>query len=80
MSYGSGERKYTSPTTADDVTEEMVEIVRGILEGWYNEGRIDWEDVWDRAERIPLDDGTELDLPQDLGSPVYKALKKRARE
>lgn len=69
---------YTSPQTEADVTEEMVEIVSGIIDGWYSEGRIDWGNVWDRADGAPLDDGTRLDLPMDLGNPVYKALKKRA--
>jgi hypothetical protein len=70
---------YTSPVAVDDVTDEMIEMVRGIIDGWYSEGRVDWEDVWDRMERIPLDDGTALNLPTDLASPVFARLKKEGR-
>lgn len=71
---------YTAPRAAEDVTNEMVDIVREIISGWHSEGRIDWEDVWDRADGAYLDDGTKLDLPQDLLSPVYATLRKRATQ
>jgi hypothetical protein len=66
---------------AEDVTEEMVERARGILEGWYSEGRTDWSDVWDRMERQgPLEDGTFLDLGEDLASPALKRIKREVRQ
>ncbi|MFE9525154.1 hypothetical protein [Streptomyces sp. NPDC006631] len=66
--------------TAEDVTEEVLEIVRGIVEGWYDEGRIDWEDVWDRMERSVLDDGRGIDMGQDLGSPAILKIKREIRK
>lgn len=65
--------------TADDVTPEIIEIVQGIVEGWYDEGRIDWENVWDRVEKIPLDDGRGIDMGEDLDSPAIRKIKKEIR-
>lgn len=62
--------------TVEDVTPEIIEIVQGIVEGWYDEGRIDWEDVWDRVERQQLDDGRGIDMGTDLSSPPIKKIRK----
>jgi hypothetical protein len=66
--------------TAEDVTDEVLEIVQGIVEGWYDEGRIDWEDVWDRVEKSVLDDGRGIDMGSDLGSPAILKIKKHIRK
>lgn len=66
--------------TAEDVTPEIIEIVQGIVEGWYDEGRIDWEDVWDRVERTYLDDGRGIDMGTDLGSPAILKIKREIRK
>jgi hypothetical protein len=66
--------------TAEDVTDEVMEIVRGIVEGWYDEGRIDWEDVWDRMEKSVLDDGRGIDMGDDLESPAQRKIKKEIRK
>lgn len=58
---------------AFEVTDELVEAAYEIVDGWYQEGRIDWEDVWDRLERQTKD----LDLGTDLNSPELRELKKR---
>jgi hypothetical protein len=65
---------------AEDVTDEVLEIVQGIVEGWYDEGRIDWEDVWDRMEKSVLDDGRGIDMGEDLGSPAIKKIKSEIRK
>jgi hypothetical protein len=66
------------------VTDEVVGLAYDIVEGWYPEGSIDWEDVWDRLDGSELEDGTTLDLGTDLLSPELKQLKrdvqKRRRE
>lgn len=66
--------------TEDDVTEEILELVQGIVEGWYDEGRIDWEDVWDRMEKRTLEDGRGIDMGTDLASPAIKKIKKHIRK
>jgi hypothetical protein len=66
--------------TAEDVTDEVLEIVRGIVEGWYDEGRIDWEDVWDRMEKSVLDDGRGIDMGGDLGTPAIRKIKSEIRK
>lgn len=68
-----------APRTAEDVTDELVQQTVDIVDGWYNEGRIDWEDVWDRLEKRTLDDGRGIDLGEDLGSPALTTLKLRVR-
>lgn len=70
------DKDLTSPKEASDVTDEMVTMALDIVEGWYDEGRIDWEDVWDRMERYPLNDGTELDLGEDFSSAALKKIKR----
>ncbi|MEV7675069.1 hypothetical protein [Streptomyces sp. NPDC088752] len=70
--------RFTQPESADDVTEEMVEIVSEKVNGWYSEGRIDWQDVWERADGARLEDGSLLDLGTDLGSQALKRLKREA--
>jgi DNA-binding PadR family transcriptional regulator len=64
----------------DDVTEEVLEVVQGIVSGWYDEGRIDWEDVWDRMERTRLADDRGIDMGGDLGSPAIKKIKREIRK
>lgn len=70
-----------APRTAEDVTEELVQLAVDIVDGWYSEGRIDWEGVYDRLERNrTLEDGRGIDLGTDLGSPALAALKRRVRD
>lgn len=65
---------------AEDVTEEVLELVRGIVEGWYDEGPIDWENVWDRMDKSFLEDGRGIDMGEDLGSPAIRKIKREIRK
>lgn len=65
---------------AEDVTDEVIEIVQDIIEGWYNEGPIDWEDVWDRMDKVVLDDGRGIDLGDSLDSPAMRKIKREIRK
>jgi hypothetical protein len=69
-----------SPTAAEDVTEELVSITLEIVDGWYQDTRIDWEDVLDRLEKATLEDGRGIDMGSDLGSPAIKRLKSQVRK
>jgi hypothetical protein len=71
------EKQYTEIRSVQDVTDEIVGIVWGKVEGWYDGKRIDWEDVWDRADGALLDDGTYLDLGDALDSPALSEIQKR---
>jgi len=62
---------------AEDVTEEIVKLALDIVDGWYQEGPIDWEDVWDRLDGAELADGTRLELGIEL---LSRGLKKIRRE
>lgn len=74
----SGAIRFTEPKTADDVTAEMIGLVSEKVNGRYAEGRVDWEDVWDRTDDALLDDGTRLDLGTDTSSPALRKLKSEA--
>jgi hypothetical protein len=65
---------------AEDVTDEVLEAVQDIVGGWYDDGPIDWEDVWDRLEKRVLDDGRGIDMGEDLGSPAIKKIKREIRK
>lgn len=67
---------YTTVSSASDVTEEIMEVARGVVDGWYGEGRIDWEDVWDRMDGTLLEDGTTLDMGNEDDTPAMRKIKK----
>lgn len=59
-------RQYAEIRTADDVTEEVTQIALDIADGWYQTGRIDWDDLIDRIEGSELDDGSVIDFGDGL--------------
>jgi len=63
---------------AEDVTQEIIDLTVSAVYG--HRGRIDWEDVWDRVDGAPLDDGSVLDLGDSLVSPGLIALQKAVRK
>lgn len=75
---------YFPVRTAEDVTEDVIEGAWGIIEGWYMDTPIDWEDVWDRLESTPLRGWAKPDLGGTIGTPAMKKIqremKKRKRE
>lgn len=42
---------------------KLREVVEAVLDGWYADGPIDWEDFYDRCERFGVDVGDQLDGP-----------------
>lgn len=69
------ERKYFSPTAADELTKEIIDAAYEIADGWYQNTRIDWEDLLERLERAPLESGDFLDMGSDMLSPAIKRLR-----
>lgn len=59
---------------ANDVTQEDLDEALSIVEGWYDEGRIDWDDVWERMERY-----SDLDLGTEIDSPAMRKMKRYVR-
>lgn len=59
---------------AKDVTQEDLDEALSIVEGWYNEGRIDWDDVWERMERY-----SDLDLGPEMDSPAMRKMQRYVR-
>ena len=71
---------YTEVTAATHVTDEVMDYARSIVEGWYNEGRVDWEGVWDRMDGSRLNDGTTLDLGGQMDSPAMRKIQRQIRK
>lgn len=65
---------------AADVTDEIIELAHGIVDGWYPEGKIDWTDFLERLERRTLDNGDTIDLGTDWQSPAIRKIQREIRE
>lgn len=74
------DHKYTTVTAAADVTPEVMDYARSVVEGWYNDGRIDWENVWERMDGTTLNDGTQLDLGTEIDSPAMRKIQRTIRK
>ncbi|WP_330174559.1 hypothetical protein OG875_13995 [Streptomyces sp. NBC_01498] len=68
-----------APAVANDITDEIVKMTVGVVDGWYSETRIDWTDVLERVERYKLEDGRGIDFGPDWTSAAIKRLKSRVR-
>lgn len=66
-------------SAAADVTPEILALVEAVVEGWYREGSIDWEDVWDRVDGTTLADDSYLDLGDDLDTPAMRKIQDHVR-
>lgn len=58
-----------------ELGEEIKSAIESVVDGWYSEGRIDWQDFLDRVEKY-----SDIDLGQDMDSPLIRAIKKYTRE
>lgn len=67
----------TKLETADDITEEIVILVWGIIADRYRNSSPNWDTVWEVAQGSHLEDDTLLDLGSDYASPALKELKHR---
>lgn len=74
------EVRWTSLERSEDVTEEILEIVQGVVDGWYAEGKIDWENVWDRVDGSEMEDGSRLDLGTDMSAGPLKYIVKKIHQ
>lgn len=68
-----------TPLTAADITEEIVEAAYEIGEGWYQNVRIDWEELLYRLEGMELKDGSTLYLPDQMDAGSIREIQKRVR-
>lgn len=64
---------------AEDVTDEVLEAVDSIHDGWYSSGRIDWQDFLERMEGVTVAGG-RIDLGNDTASPAIAAIKAHVRQ
>lgn len=71
--------RWTTAEAAEDVTPEILEAAESIVNGWYADGRVDWQDFIDRLDGTPLDDGTRLNLGDTMTSPAIRKIKAHVR-
>lgn len=76
----SSETRWTELKAVEDITDEVREIVRSVVEGWFSTGPINQEEFADRVEGQTLNDGSKLLLPQTFAHLVFRELKKIAKE
>lgn len=62
------------PATDDDL-DRLVDAAVDIADGFYGDGPIDWEGLFDRLEQW-----TNLDLPPSWDHPIYGRIKRRVRK
>jgi hypothetical protein len=55
--------------------DHLREVIESVVDGWYPEGRIDWDDFLYRVEKM-----ADVDLPTDMLSPAIKAIKNYVRQ
>lgn len=72
---------YIQPETADEVTEEMIDLARQTHDSWFDDGeRIDWNDFLDRlCSEGYLADGSRLDF-DTYDSAAVRKIQKTVRE
>lgn len=73
------EKKYHSLREVESVTQEVLDMVETITDGWFSDVRIDWEEVWDRLEGYELEDGSYPEIP-DMDNPAIRKIKKYIRD
>lgn len=73
---------YTTIVTAEDVTEEVLEMAWSVIEGWYQGGdrKIDWESVWDRMDGYVMKDGSEIDMGGEVDTPAMRKIQREIRK
>lgn len=72
---------YVEPETAQDVTDEILEIAEDVHDSYFDdESPIDWEDFIDRmVKQGYLKDGTKLEF-ETYDNPAISKIKKHIRE
>lgn len=62
----------------DSATDEILEQVVEITDSWYQDGNIDWENVWDRLENYRLSSGATIEI-DELDNPAIRKIKRHVR-
>ncbi|MFI5877541.1 hypothetical protein ACIBAH_34930 [Streptomyces sp. NPDC051445] len=57
-----------------DISSELLEDLYAVVDGWYAEGRIDWDDFFYRLEK------RGYSLPDQLSDPVLTRLQREVRK
>jgi hypothetical protein len=72
--------EYIDVIEVEDITDEIIEVVYSVVDGWYSDGRIDWEDLLCRVETTPIEDGRKINFGDSLDSPAIRRIKRLVRE
>lgn len=71
---------YVSPETAEDVTEEILQIAEETYDGWFDDDQpIDWEEFIDRmCKEGYLSDETRLEF-EEYDNPAVRKIQRHVR-
>lgn len=69
----------TPAELGDEIMGELKDHAFTIADGWYADGRIDWENVFDRMDDSEMLDGRRLEMTTLYG-PVIDAIKAHVRK
>lgn len=72
--------EYTHLIEASDATEEIIGLVMDIVDGFYQDQKIEWDDVWDRVDGAELADGTVLDVGENLAASALLKIQREVRK
>jgi hypothetical protein len=65
------------PESAADVTDTILEFAVETADLYFPEGKIEWEDVWDRMEgNLILANGSTLSMGNELDTPAMLKIKR----
>jgi hypothetical protein len=73
------EKKYTAIFESNEVTEEILDAARSIVDGWYANRHIDLNDFLDRLETYQLANGTYPDFGTDITTPAIQKILRYMR-
>ncbi|MFF5433426.1 hypothetical protein ACFY5K_25725 [Streptomyces griseofuscus] len=68
------ERKDIEIATAADISSELLADLFAVVDGWYAEGPIDWDDLLYRVEKCGWT------LPEQMTDPVITRLQREVRK
>jgi hypothetical protein len=71
---------YREVATKEDVTPDVVEMVWGVVEGWYLNEAIDWQAVLERVEGYTLPDRRRISFGPEDDSPAIRSIKSTIRK
>lgn len=72
--------EYIEILKREDVTDEVLAVVEHVYDGWFTDGRINWDDFLERMDGSVLESGEKIDMGPELDSPAIRKIKAHVRK